>query len=139
MGQKDTEATGDEALDGSGSMKIEFNPETNAKTINLATLSEQYRLYGYTTYKISFDYKVVGDIADDTEYFLAYYSTQSKMQRDPIYFKPESSPNGEVRHAEITFEPVADDQTIFTLLIGCKKAPGTIIIDNMKIEQIRQS
>ena len=95
------------------------------------------RLYGYTTYKISFDYKVVGEIAEDTEYFLAYYSTQSKTQRDAIYFKPESSPNSEVRHAEITFEPVADNETVFTMLIGCKKAPGTVIIDNMKIEQIR--
>ena len=82
---------------------------------------------------------MVGDIGNDTEYFLAYYSMQNKMQRDPIYFKPESSPNGEVRHAEISFEPVADDQTVFTMLIGCKKAPGTIIIDNLKIEQIRQN
>ena len=134
-----SQTTGDEALDGKGSLKIEFNPETNAKTINLATLSDEYRLYGYTTYKISFDYKVVGEIAEDTEYFLAYYSTQSKTQRDAIYFKPESSPNSEVRHAEITFEPVADNETVFTMLIGCKKAPGTVIIDNMKIEQIRQS
>ena len=94
---------------------------------------------GYNTYVISFDYRVDGEITEDTEYFLAFYDVQTNSQRDPIYFKPEASENGEVRHAEITFEPVADDQVVLTLLIGCRRAPGTIIIDNLKIEQFRQT
>ncbi len=134
-----SQATGDEALDGNGSLKIEFDTEANARTVNLATMTEDYRLYGYNTYVISFDYRVDGEITEDTEYFLAFYDVQTNSQRDPIYFKPEASENGEVRHAEITFEPVADDQVVLTLLIGCRRAPGTIIIDNLKIEQFRQT
>ena len=120
-------------------MKIEFNPDANGSTVILATLAEQFRLYGYTTYKISFDYKIVGEVTEDTQYFLAYYNIETKKQKDAVYFTLEASPNGEVKHAEVTLEPEADNETVFTALIGSRKAPGTLIIDNVKIEQIRES
>ena len=134
-----TQLTGADALDGNGSMKIEFNPDANGSTVILATLAEQFRLYGYTTYKISFDYKIVGEVTEDTQYFLAYYNIETKKQKDAVYFTLEASPNGEVKHAEVTLEPEADNETVFTALIGSRKAPGTLIIDNVKIEQIRES
>ena len=129
--------TGTEAIDGNGSLKIEFNTEANGNTLVLATLGEQYRLYGYTTYKVSFDYKVVGDMTEETEYFLAYYNIETKKQKDAVYFTPASSANSEAGHAEVTLAPISDDKTVFTLLFGSKKAPGTIIIDNVTIEQVR--
>ena len=132
-----TQATGDEALDGNGSLKIEFNPEANGSTLILATLAEQYRLYGYSTYKVSFDYKIVGEVTEETQYFLAYYNLNTKKQKDAVYFNLEASPNGEVKHTEITLEPEADNETVFTMLIGSRKAPGTLIIDNVTIEQVR--
>ncbi len=134
-----TQATGDEAIDGNGSLKIEFNPDANGSTNVLAVLAEEYRLSGYTTYNISFDYKVVGELGDEAEYFLAYYNTSTEKQRDAVYFTPEASPNGEVRHAEITFEPVSDNETVFTMLLGGRKVPSTIIIDNVTIEQVRSN
>ncbi len=134
-----SQATGTDALDGNGSLKIEFDTEANGNTLVLATLTEQYRLYGYTTYKISFDYKVVGDMTEETEYFLAYYNIEAKKQKDAVYFTPEASPNDEVRHAEVMLEPVSDNETVFTMLFGSRKAPGTIIIDNVTIEQVRSN
>ncbi len=132
-----TQATGADAIDGSGSMKLEFNPDANGSTVVLATLAEQYRLYGYSTYKVSFDYKVVGDMTEETQYFLAYYNLSTKKQKDAVYFNLEASTDGSVKHAEITLEPEADNETVFTMLIGARKAPGTLIIDNVKIEQVR--
>ena len=134
-----TQATGDEALDGNGSMKIEFNPDANGSTNILATLAEEYRLYGYTTYNISFDYKIVGEVTDETQYFLAYYNVETERQKDAVYFELEASPNGEVQHFELSMEPQSDNETVFTMLIGSRNAPGTLIIDNVTISQVRQS
>ena len=134
-----TQATGDEALDGNGSMKIEFNPDANGSTNILATLAEEYRLYGYTTYNISFDYKIVGEVTDETQYFLAYYNVETERQKDAVYFELEASPNGEVQHFELSMEPQSDNETVFTMLIGSRNAPGTLIIANVTISQVRQS
>ena len=78
-------------------------------------------------------------MTEDTEYFLAYYNIEAKKQKDAVYFTPEASPNGEVRHAEVMLEPVSDNETVFTMLFGSRKAPGTIIIDNVTIEQVRSN
>ena len=68
---------------------------------------------------------------------MAYYNLSTKKQKDAVYFNLEASTDGSVKHAEITLEPEADNETVFTMLIGARKAPGTLIIDNVKIEQVR--
>ncbi len=132
-----TQATGDEAIDGSGSLKIAFDPSANGKTVTLATLTTDYRLYGYTNYHVSFDYKIDGEITEDTQFFVAYYNTETGKQKDAVYFKLESTAEGKKTIEGISLEPVSDDKTVFTMVIGAKNAPGTLIIDNLKIEQVR--
>jgi len=131
--------TGEYALDGR-SLMISFpQTETNdTRVVRLFALSgERYPLYGFNTYRVTFDYRVIGDLAGGVEYGVGYVIIdQDGGMRNSGPLTPFEPEAGERRTAEIIMSPVANETATFAFAFGGSIDGASIIIDNLSISQV---
>lgn len=128
-----TKATGDEAIE-NGSLKIEMSTNDNGEWCDAAvTDPAKAPIYGWHKYKISFDYKVP-KIAQPgkTEYLFRLHTENDDYANITIVPDKEN----QVVHFETEYDAVPDNSENINLLISGHFA-DTIIIDNLKIEEVK--
>jgi ABC-type glycerol-3-phosphate transport system substrate-binding protein len=125
--------TGSEALDGKSSLKITLDGVKNGTLADaVVTDSNVIPLSGYSQYKISFDY-YVAKMADTASYYLVYYDTATGKSYNQVKFKPDTI--GSKAHVEIALDPARAENAKLSLILGGDNV-DTIVIDNLKIEQV---
>ncbi len=131
---KISQATGAEALSGNGSLKVEMNAEARQQVDAFYTNVAVAPIAGYNEYKISFDY-LVNQLPDGASYYFMVFDSNTEQAYTQVSFVPTKT--GEKATAELTLFAASADSAELSLLFGGAKGAQTIILDNLKIEQVR--
>ena len=126
-----SQATGDAALDGNGSLKLDFAAST--LTIDaFYTDAGVAPLAGYNYYEITFDY------FEDSEsirsvYEFIYFEESTEKAYGSVTYTPEKV--GEKAQAKVKLSPARIDSGELSLLVSIKGA-GSVVLDNIQIVQV---
>lgn len=121
--------TGADAIDGSGSLRINVTPETNdGDKIDAAITGESVEVLPWHTYTISFQYRV-SEIQGS--YYIGIMDTQKKKY-EMLEFTPAAA--GEVQEFTHEYEAIGTNTDSLVFLIGCKGA-SAITIDNFHVAE----
>ncbi len=125
---------GDEAIDGK-SLKVTMPAADGEWNTAISTNGDVISIPGWRTYKLSFDYKLLGD-HDASGYI--FVAVKSGSAGDLTWHTIPYANIGEKQTFEVTYDALTTNAEDLVVSIGGHKPNGSIVIDNFNLVEVKK-